>query len=148
MRSGTPLTDLREHQIREICTGLADLAGKQSILGPTSCGGKSIPGHPWNSVSSTYRGLLAAQRVPFLNRAGSAPNGMLVGRERLVAGDRLVRPLETDSRGTCAGREVHADRPVSHRAHADPTVAFAQQGVDAPAVEGLAPVAALRVSGT
>jgi len=42
--------------------------------------------------------------VPFLNRDNSAPNGMLIGRERLVAGDRLI--WLSDKEGTTHCRSV------------------------------------------
>jgi T5orf172 domain len=42
--------------------------------------------------------------VPFLNRDNSAPNGMLIGRERLMAGDRLI--WLSDEEGTTHCRSV------------------------------------------
>jgi len=42
--------------------------------------------------------------VPFLNRDNSAPNGMLIGRERLMAGDRLI--WLCDEEGTAHCRSV------------------------------------------
>lgn len=40
--------------------------------------------------------------VPYLNRDGTAPNGLLIGRERLVAGDRLSWLSDQDSTSQCA----------------------------------------------
>ncbi|MCJ0871527.1 GIY-YIG nuclease family protein [Streptomyces sp. AP-93] len=47
--------------------------------------------------------------VPFLDRKATAPNGMLLGRERLVAGDRLVWLSDKDGAEHCQAVVFEAD---------------------------------------
>jgi hypothetical protein len=59
----------------------------------------------------------AEDPVPFLNREGTTPNGLLIGRERLVAGDRLS--WLSDEHGTSPCRnvvfEIHDFCQVTYR---------------------------------
>ncbi|MEU9028025.1 GIY-YIG nuclease family protein [Streptomyces sp. NPDC048383] len=56
----------------------------------------------WGSLPAVHR-LRAGDRValPFLDREGTAHNRLLMGRERLVAGDRLVWLSDREGPDNC-----------------------------------------------
>ena len=53
--------------------------------------------------------------VPFLNRDRTAPNGTMIGRERLMAGDRLGWLSDHDGTKTCVVFEMHDFCQVTSR---------------------------------